>query len=210
PRPRRRHQRHPQIPTRHALRSSPRVRPHPRLARPRRLVRRLQPHHGRPRNPSRRHRHHPHPPAPPTPHQQSRTRRHRRARRTRTHTHHRERGPAPHPTPQPTPAAGPAPPRPPPPPPLHRPTPPDPTTTGHQSRSDAPLNRARPPDPATTRTPPPHTTAPHNENGPRSPRSGAVPHFSREPGTEPGNSSWWRGWDLNPRPSGYEPDELPD
>ena len=21
---------------------------------------------------------------------------------------------------------------------------------------------------------------------------------------------WWRGWDLNPRPSGYEPDELPD
>src|SRR5438876_5724960 len=22
--------------------------------------------------------------------------------------------------------------------------------------------------------------------------------------------TWWRGWDLNPRPSGYEPDELPD
>ena len=22
--------------------------------------------------------------------------------------------------------------------------------------------------------------------------------------------AWWRGWDLNPRPSGYEPDELPD
>ena len=21
---------------------------------------------------------------------------------------------------------------------------------------------------------------------------------------------WWRGRDLNPRPSGYEPDELPD
>jgi hypothetical protein len=24
------------------------------------------------------------------------------------------------------------------------------------------------------------------------------------------NGCWWRGWDLNPRPSGYEPDELPD
>src|SRR5262249_5762801 len=25
-----------------------------------------------------------------------------------------------------------------------------------------------------------------------------------------GPSTWWRGRDLNPRPSGYEPDELPD
>src|SRR5687767_1119557 len=25
-----------------------------------------------------------------------------------------------------------------------------------------------------------------------------------------GPLSWWRGWDLNPRPPGYEPDELPD
>jgi hypothetical protein len=23
-------------------------------------------------------------------------------------------------------------------------------------------------------------------------------------------SNWLRGWDLNPGPSGYEPDELPD
>src|SRR5690606_28251211 len=31
------------------------------------------------------------------------------------------------------------------------------------------------------------------------------------PGRCPGPSlTWWRGWDLNPRPSGYEPDELPD
>ena len=32
------------------------------------------------------------------------------------------------------------------------------------------------------------------------------------PRISPGASSlrWWRGWDLNPRPSGYEPDELPD
>ena len=26
----------------------------------------------------------------------------------------------------------------------------------------------------------------------------------------PDLGKWWRGWDLNPRPSGYEPDELPD
>src|SRR6202035_2394888 len=26
----------------------------------------------------------------------------------------------------------------------------------------------------------------------------------------PVGAMWWRGWDLNPRPSGYEPDELPD
>jgi len=24
------------------------------------------------------------------------------------------------------------------------------------------------------------------------------------------SKKWERGWDLNPRPSGYEPDELPD
>ena len=24
------------------------------------------------------------------------------------------------------------------------------------------------------------------------------------------HNRWWRGWDLNPRPSGYEPDELPN
>src|SRR5919106_6185641 len=46
----------------------------------------------------------------------------------------------------------------------------------------------------------------------RSPAESALE--SRRPHTEKWGltctSKWWRGRDLNPRPSGYEPDELPD
>src|SRR5262245_54805532 len=45
-----------------------------------------------------------------------------------------------------------------------------------------------------------HDTPTHTQRGPELVRSGPL-HVRC--------SRWWRGWDLNPRPSGYEPDELP-
>ena len=38
---------------------------------------------------------------------------------------------------------------------------------------------------------------------------GRRPGKANEPGIKPADIDWLRGRDLNPRPSGYEPDELP-
>src|SRR5215468_4639820 len=45
------------------------------------------------------------------------------------------------------------------------------------------------------------------------PQRPSGPRTARGPVTRTGPDlrfRWWRGRDLNPRPSGYEPDELPD
>ena len=53
---------------------------------------------------------------------------------------------------------------------------------------------------------------PHGRDRRRSPPPGRQrgPFRSRWKGPLNWDSRWWRGRDLNPRPSGYEPDELPD
>ena len=37
-----------------------------------------------------------------------------------------------------------------------------------------------------------------------------IKHIKKPPNKEVPSLNWWRGGDLNFRPSGYEPDELPD
>ncbi len=85
----------------------------------------------------------------------------------------------------------------------------------HERRRRRPLRRPRRRRHAGRRLPA-HSAKPrsHDSRGrePVDVAGDAAPTNAEGPGTSmiPGLSKWWRGQDLNLRPSGYEPDELPD